>query len=478
MGRAIAQFDWSCSELGPIDGWSEALRAAISMTLNSPYAMCMAWGPSLTFFYNDAYSLVLGKRHGSSLGMPIKEVWWDIWETIGPWINQTLAGGTVQLEDTHLVMLRNGNPEDTYWSFAYSPLEDGNGNIQGFLDVCIETTAKVKHERALSEEQNRLRQLFHEAPSFMAMLVGPEHRFEFTNAEYLKVVGHTDVLGMSVAEMIGEETGQGFVAILDKVFQTGETYTGRNARYAIQETPGAPAHDRYIDFVYQAMRDSHGKIFGIFVNGIDVTERHLSDITRDILHRELVHRIKNTLAITSAVVTASMRQAGSLEEARETIAARIDALGRSQSLLTRPQGEVQINELIQEALEPHIDDWARVTIRGPSVLLSAQQAVGLSLAVYELATNAIKYGALSVPDGRVSITWSINEENNFLFRWQESNGPAVQSPTRSGFGSRLTNRIVAAYFSGKGETTYNPAGLLFELEGILGNDTEVISLPE
>lgn len=118
MGRAIADHDWSSTELGPMDDWPEALRSTISMMLNSPYAMCMAWGPSLTFFYKDAYIAVLSKRHGTSLGRPIKDVWWDVWETIGPWIDETVAGGTVQLEDTHLVMQRNGYEEDTYWSFA------------------------------------------------------------------------------------------------------------------------------------------------------------------------------------------------------------------------------------------------------------------------------------------------------------------------------------------------------------------------
>lgn len=88
MGQAIREFDWKASTLGLPEDWCESLRANLNLMLNSPFAMCMAWGPSLLFFHNDAYSEVLGKRHGSSLGRPMVEVWWDIWDDIKPWIDE------------------------------------------------------------------------------------------------------------------------------------------------------------------------------------------------------------------------------------------------------------------------------------------------------------------------------------------------------------------------------------------------------
>lgn len=97
--------------------------------------------------------------------------------------------------------------------------------------------------------------------------------------------------------------------------------------------------------------------------------------------------------------------------------------------------------------------------------IAPQQALGLSLAVYELATNALKYGALSNENGKVDIVWTLDEDDRFALRWREAGGPAVRTPTRKGFGSRLTNQIVAAYFSGEGRTFYYSDGLVFELEG-------------
>jgi PAS domain S-box-containing protein len=464
-GRLIREHDWASTSLGPPDNWPDALRATVSMMLSSPFAMCMAWGPELIFFYNDAYVPMLGKRHGTAMGKPIKDVWWEIWDSIDPWIDQTLAGGVVNLVDTHLVMLRNGYEEDTWWTFAYSPLRDGNGNISGFLDVCIETTEKVKNERRIADEQARLRQMFDEAPSFMALLVGPQHRFEMVNAAYMQLIGHRDVVGRTVAEALGDAAAQGYVSILDRVYTTGEPYVGSDARYDVQAEPGGAVNERHVDFIYQPLKDSAGKVYGIFVNGVDITERKRADEARTMLHRELVHRIKNTMAVTSAVVTASMRHAGSLEDARQTVSARIEALARAQSLLTRPNVDAYVEEVVREAIAPHLDDWARATIAGPNVLLSEQQAMGLSLAIYELATNAVKYGALSGVAGTVSVNWEIGADNAFTFTWQEDGGPAVSPPSRSGFGSRLTNRIVAAYFAGTGETRYDPNGIRYVLRG-------------
>jgi two-component sensor histidine kinase len=120
---------------------------------------------------------------------------------------------------------------------------------------------------------------------------------------------------------------------------------------------------------------------------------------------------------------------------------------------------------VREAIAPYLDDVTRFTMHGLEATISAQQAIGLSLAIYELATNALKYGALSAPHGRVSITWTTGESNAFEFRWRERGRPEVSAPSRSGLGSRLTNQIVASYFGGTRETVYAPEGVQFVLTG-------------
>lgn len=126
--------------------------------------------------------------------------------------------------------------------------------------------------------------------------------------------------------------------------------------------------------------------------------------------------------------------------------------------------------VVDSALRPHVDGSQRLDALGPHADVSAQQALGLSLALHELATNAIKYGALSVPDGRVAIEWLVGSDKTLLFEWRESRSPAVKVADRKGLGSRLTERIVPAYFGGKAGVHYDATGVRYLLEGFLETD--------
>ncbi|MER0240107.1 HWE histidine kinase domain-containing protein [Fulvimarina sp. MAC8] len=185
---------------------------------------------------------------------------------------------------------------------------------------------------------------------------------------------------------------------------------------------------------------------------------------RDIV-TEMSHRMKNTLAMVQAIVTQTLRQSGSTEDARAAISARLTALARAQDVLVRPDAdEVDIREVIESALGPHETAEGRFQLTGPAVMLGAQHALGLSLGLHELATNAAKYGALSTGEGHIEISWS-NEP--FAFGWREIGGPPVSPPSRSGFGSQLVERIVASYFDGTAVLSFDPTGVAFRLSGKL-----------
>jgi PAS domain S-box-containing protein len=134
--------DWSATPLGPRGDWPAALTSIFEMMLASPLAMCVSWGPEQTFLYNAAYAPFLGERHPSALGQPFQEIWADVWADIGPLVDQVMAGGSVSHVDMHLVMTRNGHDEDTWWTFAYSPLLD-DGQVVGLINIATETTAGV-----------------------------------------------------------------------------------------------------------------------------------------------------------------------------------------------------------------------------------------------------------------------------------------------------------------------------------------------
>ena len=224
----------------------------------------------------------------------------------------------------------------------------------------------------------------------------------------------------------------------------------------------------YFTFSYSPLYDDAGKIAGLINVAVDATPAVVSRRDQQVLQRELVHRVKNTMAVVTAVVSSSLRHATNMDEARHQVGNRIAALGKAQELVSAQNDEADVAEIVRGGVSAHMDSPDRITINGPKTALSAQQAVGLSLAIYELATNAAKYGALSRDGGRVDIAWATTDDGGFHFEWVETGGPTVSAPTRSGFGSRLTNSIVASYFSGTGETHYHPTGVRFELRGSLG----------
>lgn len=192
-----------------------------------------------------------------------------------------------------------------------------------------------------------------------------------------------------------------------------------------------------------------------------------------LLQRELTHRMKNTLAMVQAIVSQSLKRADDIDGGVRLASERIVALGRAQDLLMRTNWETaDIRTVIAAAFAPHSDMPDRLQADGPDVNLTPQQALGLSLAVHELATNATKYGALSSDRGRVQVRWEIAGDGGFSFRWVEADGPAVKQPAKTGFGSRLTTRVVPTYFDGRAAFDFQPDGVIYLLTGRLEDDAQ------
>jgi len=277
MGERMRAFDWSCSPLGPPEGWPQALKTATGILLTSKFPMFLAWGPELRFLYNDAYMDVLGGKHPAALGHAFEDIWAEIWEDVGPLARRALAGEATYFENLPLTMTRKGYEEQTWFTFAYSPLRDDQGAVAGMFCVCTETTATVLAERERLGETERLRQLFHNAPGFMAVVRGPDHVFEMANASYQKLVGRRDLIGKPVREAVPEVEGQGLFELLDKVYRSGEPFSGRSVAIQLQRSTGAPREERLLDFVFQPIFDPQGAVGGIFADGYDVTERIVAE---------------------------------------------------------------------------------------------------------------------------------------------------------------------------------------------------------
>src|SRR5687768_13518065 len=153
MAARVGSFDWSRTPLGPADTWPQALRTAVGICLNSRFPMFVWWGPDLINIYNDAYVPMLGKRHPAALGRPAREAWGDIWDVVGPQAEAVMRRGEATwIERVLLVMERHGYPEETSFTWSYSPVPDESGGVGGVFCACTEETQRVRAER----ERDRL----------------------------------------------------------------------------------------------------------------------------------------------------------------------------------------------------------------------------------------------------------------------------------------------------------------------------------
>jgi two-component sensor histidine kinase len=196
------------------------------------------------------------------------------------------------------------------------------------------------------------------------------------------------------------------------------------------------------------------------------TERELHE-TRDrqrMLINELNHRVKNSLAIVQAIAQQSFKGAHSSPEARAAFEGRLAALSAAHDLLTRENWETaSMVKVIEDAVAPYRGQKGRFAIDGPDLRLPPKTAVSLALALHELATNAVKYGALSTSEGRIEIKWKIERDDGreqLRLVWRETGGPLVSVPEKRGFGTRLIERSLAAEFEGKVDIDFLPEGVV------------------
>lgn len=237
-----------------------------------------------------------------------------------------------------------------------------------------------------------------------------------------------------------------------------------DVEYRIHTPQGA---ERWLAVRGQVFRRADGTPLLLVGVSQDITDRKRAEDHRALLADELSHRVKNMLATLQAIVSQTLRNATSLEEARVTLGSRIQSLDAANDLLVSQRWEgASLKELAERALGPFFsNDNDRFRVEGPSVRVPPRIATGLALALHELATNAAKYGALSTPGGRVQLTWRVENGSTPIelhLCWKGVGGPEVQQPTRVGFGSKLIQRVLASEIDGHVELDYQPAGLVFK----------------
>ena len=279
MAHRCRTLDWSQTPLGPTEQWPLALRLTVRTLLASPFPILLWCGPELTLIYNDGYRSALGSKHPSALGRPGKEVWAEIWPHIAPMFDWS-GHSTTYAENARFEIDRlDGALGEAWFTFAVSPIRDEDGQIVAFLNPVSETTAQVVAERnlelareAAERAEHRIREVFAQAPAFLAVLSGPDHVFEFANDAYVRLIGDRPIIGKRAVEALPEVAAQGFIELLDRVYNTRTAFVGREIPVVLVRAPGAAPEQVFLDFVYQPLTSADGDVEGIVAHGTDVTD--------------------------------------------------------------------------------------------------------------------------------------------------------------------------------------------------------------
>ena len=290
---------------------------------------------------------------------------------------------------------------------------------------------------------------------------GPDMTLLYNDA-YAPILGarQSDALGKP-AKVVWPDVWEDILPFVEKALDGEGTFF---KELPLTMTRNGYDEQTYWTFSYSPLYDDDGTICGMINVALDETQNVEGRALQDAMRTELSHRMKNMLAVTSSVVSSSLRASPDLKHARETVAARIRALGEAQQLL-QADAAIHITEVINRSLTAHLDHDERLSLTGPPIVLAPDQALGLSLILFELATNALKYGALSLQEGRVSICWTCADDGQFTLDWQESGGPTVSPPSSRGFGSQLLHQVGPGYFFGAGNIEYCPEGVSYRLRG-------------
>ncbi|HXF86721.1 MAG TPA: HWE histidine kinase domain-containing protein [Xanthobacteraceae bacterium] len=265
------------------------------------------------------------------------------------------------------------------------------------------------------------------------------------------------IIGRTDEDILPPQSRASTIAIKKEALETGRP---KDCEICIQDG----TTERWYDVHMEPLREVTGASVGLICASVDITARKEGEVHLRLLMRELTHRSKNLLAVIQAMARQTARRAESIEQFTEQFAARLQALATSHDLLIQESWHgALLADLVRSQLGHYLDrENSQISVEGPGVFLKPEAAQNIGLALHELATNAAKYGALSVPSGHVSITWRWVSETNpkaVEIVWLERGGPKVSPPEQRGFGSVVIERNLA-------KTLEADVHLAFESEGI------------
>jgi PAS domain S-box-containing protein len=438
-------------------GTEAALANNAAVLANTPFLLTRCSSDLRYLFVSEAYAKMLGHPPEEVVGKKIVEVMGETgFQTILPHIKAVLAGQRVEYETE--VHFKDVGPRLLH--VIYTPDKDRLGQVGGWVASIIDITERKLTEAALSESEQRLHWLASIVDSSDEVIVSKNLDGIITswNKGAERVFGYTaeEAIGQPITIVIPEDRQSEEHEILTRI-RRGERID--HFETVRRRKDGSLVA---ISLTVSPIKSAKGKIVGASKIARDITEQKRSQEQIATLAREAEHRSKNLLANVQATVNLS--QSDTSEGLKRAIEGRIQALANVHSLFvdTRWIG-AELSTIATQELAPYSEkSKTRVRIEGPQVLLEPNAAQTVAVILHELATNAAKYGALSAANGQVDLKWLHEADGRLHLRWTETGGPAVQKPTRKGFGGRVTEQLIAQ-LKGKTRFDWRAEGLVCEI---------------
>jgi len=341
------------------------------------------------------------------------------------------------------------------------PIRDSSGRMIGAINMLADVTQQHQSEAALSR---------------IAAIVSSSDDAIISKTLSGRITtwnkGASRIFGYEEAEMIGQPIYRLIPPELHDEERTILWKIARGEHIDHFETVRLAKDGRRVDIslTISPLYDKSGKIVGASKVARDITEKKRSEELQRLLVNELNHRVKNTLAIVQSIATQTLRRTESPAEFAASFSGRLQALAKAHTLFARHAWQsADLAEIVHDQLLDH-ESESRISRNGPSIALDPQVALSIALILHELGTNARKYGALSVPGGKLSVDWKL-QQGEVKLHWRERQGPMVNVPLRKGFGTTLIEKSLKAH-NGSAKLHYEPDGLICEIRVPVPENTQ------
>ncbi|MDO9383630.1 MAG: PAS domain-containing protein [Hyphomicrobiaceae bacterium] len=417
-------------------------------------------------FANAAYDRWFGLDPESLEGRALKDILApEAYEVVSPYLKRALRGERISYESC--VPTPNGEPK--HLKAEYVPHYEG-GQLRGVFTFVSDISELKRHEEALSKSEQQFRTLFEHLP-VGAALTNRDGAILLENDVFASLLPSKDVATPAGRNIFDRSctahTSEGMIlpAAMHPLRQALRGFVARDVELLCHHAEGS---DRWVRMSATPIFGDEDHVTGALVVVADIHGEKRDMARRTLLINELNHRVKNTLASVQSIASQTFRASAVTKDNLEAFEERLLALSNAHNLLTNELWEgADLKQLVAIVLEPHDPGAGRLVTSGPSVRLKPAAALAFAMALHELATNAVKYGAFSVPGGNVHLTWQLEpvpEGRRLRVKWMERGGPPVATPERKGFGTRLIERSLAFELGSETTVQYDPLGVTCEID--------------